>query len=352
MFTKKRIIRYVILVLVLFLALLITIFSIGDFKSIYYLLKSQTNYTYILIGIISILIYAFLMQSSFAILVRKKYKDISYNEAIHIGGTEFFFNGITPFSTGGQPFQLYALKQKNMKLSDATSALLVNFLIYQIIINIFSIICFSLYYNKLKLEIDNLIWLVVFGFTINVLIMTFIVLIGTTKFFGKFMVLIFKLFCKIKFLKKRLEPKIISFEVYVNEMQDAFKQMAQNKLTMMLIFIIKIIALFIYYLVPFFIFYAVGVKIDYHDIFYVIAMTSFSITITAWVPTPGAAGGIEFAFTTLFYTFISNYTNPQNIVVSCMLLWRLLTYYLMMIYGFVMYLLFERGIKYEDRVIH
>ena len=60
--------------------------------------------------------------------------------------------------------------------------------------------------------------------------------------------------------------------------------------------------------------------------------------MTCYIPTPGSSGGIEFAFQSLFATIA---VMSDSEVVSGMLLWRFLTYYVLMILSFLVYLLFE-----------
>ena len=94
------------------------------------------------------------------------------------------------------------------------------------------------------------------------------------------------------------------------------------------------------------------------NFFYVCAVTSFALTLAIWVPTPGASAGAELAFTTSFVgmaAFNSGAKNPvgdaevaKNLALSGMLIWRLFTYYLLMLLGFIMYLIFDkRDRKYQ-----
>ena len=352
MYSKKSIWKKLILVFAILIVLIILLCSLGDIKAIWNVLTTKTNYLFVGVCILLAIIYCLLFQASLTIIIKKKYKEIKLIDTMYIAGTEFFFNGITPFSSGGQPFQAYGLKQKNMKLSDSTSALLLNFLIYQIAINLFSIVCMVLYFTRLKEQVDNFIWLLVVGFSINLVIMLFLIGIGTIKWVGNLFVKLLVLFSKIKFLNKFLSNKIEPFKQYISETQAAFKEMYKYKGTVILSFMLKILGLAVYYCIPFFIFWAIGVKIDISNMFYVIAMTSFALTISIWVPTPGASGGAELAFTTLFIGLLAGYSDVDNLTMSGMLLWRLVTYYFLMAYGFVMYILFERGNKYEDRVVY
>lgn len=42
-----------------------------------------------------------------------------------------FLNGITPFQSGGQPFQIYLLKKDGIRISDSTNAMIKDFIAYQ-----------------------------------------------------------------------------------------------------------------------------------------------------------------------------------------------------------------------------
>ena len=59
----------------------------------------------------------------------------------------------------------------------------------------------------------------------------------------------------------------------------------------------------------------------------------------------------ELAFTT-FFTGLIAFDDSTNIALSGMLIWRMFTYYLLIFYGMIMYALFERGNRNEDRTIY
>jgi len=353
MYSKKKIVRNVILVVAILIFVLILALSLGDIKQIYNVLTTKTNYLYLLLALAVAFIYCILWQISLTILIRKKTKEISIKDCIFISGSEFFFNGITPFSSGGQPFQAYALKNKGLKYSDSTSVLLTNFLIYQVVINILAIVSLCLYYARLNESISNLAWLIFIGFSINAFVMVLIILVGANKFTANLIKKFLALLAKIKFLKKFLEPRLVAFDNYVNEVQTAFKEIYKQKLVVFVSFILKVIGQLIYNSIPFIILIAMGVELKFIDIFYVIGMTSFAMTVAVWIPTPGSSGGMELAFTTLFSTLLVSYSDANSIAVSAMLIWRLITYYLLMIYGLILYFLYERGSKSdENRDVH
>ena len=352
MYSKKKLIRNLILVLGILIILVILLLSLGDIKQIWKAITTDAKPLWFLAAFGVLVLYCIFNQISIMFLTKRKYKDINSFDLFCIAGSEYFFNGITPFSSGGQPFQAYALKQKNVKFSDSTSILLLNFLAYQIVMNLISLVSVIVFYPTLSKEVPNFSWLVFIGFSINIVVMIILVLLGTTKFMGKAIIGLVDLFAKIKFLKKLLVSKRDVVVTYINDMQTAFKEIGKSKGAWSVAALSKLLSLVCYYSIPFFGFLAININMGWDNFFYVCAVTSFALTLAIWVPTPGASGGAELAFTTLFVgmaalnTGIKNPTGDidiaKNLALSGMLIWRLFTYYLLMLLGFIMYLIFDK----------
>ena len=83
-----------------------------------------------------------------------------------------FFHGVTPFSGGGQPMEIYFLHKEKITVTKSTNITLQNFIIYQIALVLVGI--FALSYNAIYglFPNDNLIKkLVVIGFMVNFLVL-------------------------------------------------------------------------------------------------------------------------------------------------------------------------------------
>ena len=346
MYSRKKILKYLILILAILILLIVLLTQIGDIKKIANVFAEGFNPWWLLACFGLVLLYCFVYKLSLIILVRRKYKDISLIDLYFISGSEFFFNAVTPFASGGQPFQAYALKQKNVNLSDSTSDLLLNFLAYQVALNVVSIVCVCFFFPRLYGDVDNFIILFIVGFTINILIMLLLLLLGTSKLFGKALIGLISGICKIKPIRKLVGDKTDSITQYVNDMQAAFKNMKKDMLTWFICLFIKVLANVIYYCVPFLGFYVINNGIDAKEFFYCFALTSFCLTTTIWVPLPGASGGVELAFLVLFKKLIAtNSAEPDAIAQSGMLLWRFLTYYFVLLYGLFDYIMFDRRLS-------
>ena len=351
---KKSIVRNIILLVALIIIVFIVLFSMNDIESIWETIK-KCNYNYLLIAVALLIGYCLFFQISMTILVKRKHRWIDTFDTMCISGSEFFFNGITPFSTGGQPFQVYGFKRKGIRISDSTSILLYNFLCYQIALNIVLILSISIYFKQIMEELPNQMWLIIVGFLINFITMLVILILGRSKKAAALMMKFMKFLCKFKLFKRILGKKINKIGHSIENMQNVFKEASSHIKTTICSIILKVIAFCFYYSIPFIIYQALGVKIGAGDLFFMLAMSAFACAIAVWVPTPGATGGIEVAFNVLFsqISVIKASGDPQTLAASAMILWRFITYYLIMVYGFVSYFLFESRLKnHESRYLY
>ena len=66
-------------------------------------------------------------------LIGKKFKsDLKFNSIFKLNIVTHFFNGVTPFATAGQPYQIYALTKKKISLVDSTNIAIETFVTYQL----------------------------------------------------------------------------------------------------------------------------------------------------------------------------------------------------------------------------
>ncbi len=347
--TRKSLVRNIIFLLVLVIIVFIVLFQLNDIESIWATIQ-QCNYNYLLIGVALLIGYCLFFQLSLTILVKRKHKWFSASDAMYISGSEFFFNGITPFSTGGQPFQVYSFRRKGIRISDSTSILLYNFLCYQIALNIVLILSISIYFKQILEELPNQLWLIILGFLINFITMLIILVLGRSKKAASLMMKFLKFLCKFKLFRRLIGKKINKIGHSIENMQNVFKEASGHRKTTVCSVVLKVLAFGMYYSIPFIIYQALGVKIGIESFFFMLAMSAFACAIAVWVPTPGATGGIEVAFSVLFaqVAVIKQTGNAETLAASAMILWRFITYYLIMIYGFISYFLFESRLKNNE----
>ncbi len=319
---------------VFILALILSFNDIGEiFKVI-----STVNFKYILYALLCILIYMALYPLSLCILTKARGCDIKMTTTYNIAMTEHFFNGVTPFATGGQPFQAYAYSKAKVTPSESTSLLLMNFLVFMLVTNSFAALAL-IYFERFVTDSAMTI-IAIIGFTMNFTVLAVTFALGNSKIARGILTRFIDFLLKFKWIAKLLAPKAPELKQYFVNVQEAFTDLRKKWGAFILAFITKAASMLFYYATTYFILHAFGVGVDISDLFFVICGTSFAITMVVFLPTPGSSGGIEFAFQSIFASIASS---AAVISYGGMLVWRLLTYYLVMLISLGFYVALEIG---------
>ena len=342
--SHKKVIGLVLVMLIISAVMVIVFANISDFSKIWeHILKMDQRFLWIAIA--CVVLYLFTWPISLMFLTRKSKDKHSKLDDFLIGGSEHFFNGITPFASGGQPIQIYLYTQNGLSAAQSTGIVLSNFIAFMISTNIYAVASLFFWGRFTESFTPATIWMVVLGFFMNLFTLFFIILIASSKKVRNLLIKLFKSLGKIKFLTKIIDKTLPKFEDYCNNFQLASKEILSHKLDFILAIIARGLSLVFYYSIPFFILKGLGVELKVIDIFFIILASSFTITTMVWVPTPGGTGGIEFAFTYIFVTFFMGLANANEIITASMIMWRFLTYYLLMFLSAIEYVIYEIIIK-------
>lgn len=276
------------------------------------------------------------------ILVQQHLPHYPMKDAIRVPMIELLFNGITPFSTGGQPAQLFALMQSGVDGGRATSMLLMKFVVYQSMIVVNFIVCILIGFRFIADKLHVLSMLIIFGFLIHFAVIAGLIMImywyNFTKKMVRVMIKPLSLFLKserLEKIKKSVDDKIDSFY------EESLRLRADWGL-LIKISLLTLVQLFFYYLIPYFILLSLGVT--HVNVLLVMTMHVLIVMIISLFPIPGGVGGAELSFSMVFSTFISGHGK----LVLAMLLWRAVTYYLVIFAGIVALAVKPDKIKTED----
>ena len=251
-------------------------------------------------------------------------KRLSLKEAIkHILITQFF-NGVTPFSTGGQPMEVYMLMEHDIPIAKATNQTIQSFIFYQIALVICgSIAVINNFLFPIFPKVRILQILVLLGFTINVLVVVVLILISRSKrITNKLSNISIKI---LKKLKRNVDEEDIKQKF--SDYHEGFKELRKRKKLFIGGVLLNIISLLCLYIVPMFILYSMGDFTSF-TINNTITASAYVYIIGGFVPIPGASGGIEYGFTKFFGNFIVGHK-----LSAVLLLWRFITYYVGVIIG-------------------
>lgn len=248
-----------------------------------------------------------------------------------------FFNGVTPFSTGGQPMEIYMLTKHQISTAKASNIIIQNFMFYQVALVIYGIIavgynfCFNIF------PADSLLKKLIFlGFLINTVIAILLFLVAcSSKFTKKCMKGIIFLLDKVKIIKNKEAVKE-KWKNRLTEFHENTKDLSKQKQRFVLGVCINLISLTCLYIIPLFIVYSLH-DFTSMNIMDSIVSSAYVLILGSFVPIPGASGGIEYGFLHFFNNFISG-----SSIVAVLLIWRIITYYFGIVVGAILFN-FDKG---------
>lgn len=288
---------------------------------------SRLKVGWLLVALSCMLISWFFEALVLRVFLKGRTTDFSLFNALRIPLIAQLFNAITPFSSGGQPAQLVALMQSRVEAGQASSVLLMKFIVYQFMVLVNFLLSMLIGFSQVSKHFGTLAILINFGLIVHVVVLAVLLLV---MYYNKFTKqLVHWLLIPVSWFvsKKRmiewrsvLLTKIDTFYAESLHLKKEKKKLIKGCL-------LTLCQLFFYYSVPYFVLLALGSpNVNYLEVMVLHVMI---VMIVSLFPVPGGSGGAEYSFKTLFATF----TLSSSKLVLAMLLWRLFTYYLGMFMG-------------------
>lgn len=353
--TKKYILNISIMVIVTAIAMFF-IFKDNPKEVI----QNLQNCNLLFLGIALLIMLGFYLVEGLilTVLARMYKRDYPYYKGCLNCMIGAFFSGITPSNSGGQFVQAYTFSKQGIKITNAASILLMHFIVYQIVSVIFSAGILIFKFEELRSFTSainifgfkfEILSLAVIGFAINTLMILGLFFAAFSKKLHSFITttgvsIMYKLhLCKNK------EQKSIELNAKFESFRIELKRLMQNANVLIVTVLLFLIKMILYNVIPFFIALSLGVGFSSENTFMNIvnctSMSLFSTTITAMVPIPGASGGAELVFKMLFNNFFVADSSKINAII---LIWRSVTYYIGLLIGFVVFLLYHESPKKES----
>ena len=298
-----------------------TIKIIGSANILYFLLA-------ILLYVVTFTIEAYII----FMLIREYKKNYSFKDSFKLSVMTKFFNGITPFSAGGRPLQVFELKKSGVRMLDSTNAIVQNFVIFQSSLIIFSIFTFIIN-GIFKIFPTNsfLYSMTILGFIINVVILLIALIFSISKSLNKHIIdFIINSLSKIKLVKDK-EAQYEKWNKLCDEYYRAFKDFKYKKDLILKCILWELVAILLFYLVTPVVLLALNIK-DMNVMALIIASNYVFLT-GCYVPIPGGSGGTEYAFIHYLEVLIPN----MSIISSALIIWRFATYYLPTLVGGIVF---------------
>ena len=316
---------------------MVTVEGIDDIIRV---LKS-VNYWWVIIGIILTVIYWLLEGLCFYIVTKKIYKNQKFISSFRLAMIGRLFNNITPFSCGDQPAQLITMKQEGKSLSSGVSILLTRFIVYQAVLIIYTLVVIILKYSYFKQLLNSFMYLAIIGFIINMLVIIFLIaLIINEKIVYNIIKSVIILLGKFKIIKN-VDESLDNIKVTISDFREQLNIMKKEKLMIFKIALYTAIEITVLYSITYVVYRAFGQNAM--DFLTVLSAQALLTLVTVYMPTPGAGVAAEGGFYIMFKTFF-----VHNTIDIAILFWRMYTFYLPIIVGFI-FLMYKPKIILEEK---
>ncbi len=244
-----------------------------------------------------------------------------------------FFHGVTPSASGGQIAQVYIFKKQGVGLTDAASILWMDFIVYQgtmvFSVLILILLKFTYFFNNFS----QFFFLVLIGFGVNsIIIIGLWALVTFPKVYRWITTKGIQIGLKLHLIKDR-EKVLEKLDVQLKRFAKETHKLKTHRQTIVLSITANFLRLFVYYSIPIFCAFSLGVPVGLDDVVNILALSSFVSMINCFIPIPGASGGTEATFVLMFSTIFGKIS-----ATSIMILWRLITYYFVMILGGIVFI--------------
>ena len=316
---RNFILIFALTIIVLYLAL-----KDNFAEKIKYLISFDIKW--LIVAFILILSYWFLKGLVLYYCTKKVYKDYKEKQGILLMITTQFFHAITPFSAGGQPWQIYKLKKDGLSLGQSSNVIIQDFIAYQIALVLLGAIAIISNYTFHLFPANNILKkLVILGFTINTLVVAFLFLVAFSQKWNKKLIDgTINILHKFKIIKNK-EEKLKHSEQFIQNFHQSAIVLFKDKRNVLRIVFLNLIALIGQYLIPFALLMGLGI---YLNPLKVIVTSAYVMLIGSMMPIPGGTGGLEYSFLAFYQNFI---TEPM--LSSIMIAWRIITYYFGILIG-------------------
>lgn len=294
-------------------------------------LIASSNKWLILLSILTYIVYFIIEAYLLKILIDKSCKKYPFKKVIELNIMTKFFNGITPFSLGGQPLQVYELSKNKVLVTKSILVIVENFIILQITMSIMIIL--SLIFGYIfELRPNNFLYILtligtlitIVSFVITILIC---VKIELASKIGKNMI---NLLNKLNIIKDK-ETTLNKWNSKCIEYQNGFKNLIKDRKFIIKCVCVNFIYMTVFFMIPFFTLKALNISFNI-NMLYTIILSCFVYISASFIPIPGSSISTEYSFIHYFNLIVC-----EAIVIPGVLLYRVITYYLPCIVGGILF---------------
>lgn len=222
----------------------------------------------------------------------------------------FFYSGITPSATGGQPVQLYYMKKDGNRLSDSSVVLMTVALMYKLVLVLIGAAVLIFWHEPLRIYLREYFYLYLIGLFLNVILVVILLAVMLApKWMNKLICGIERLAVRIKILKPSAERED-KIKGFIDGYQDAVQFLLRNKIKVGVVLFGTFIQRSSLFILTWFIYR--GFSLQGTDSATIVLLQAAVYIAVDMLPVPGAQGITELMYRSIFLNiFTENYLMPS-----------------------------------------
>lgn len=309
-------------------------FLSGDVKPIQELFAESPYYRFLFLALGIQCLYLVVEAVKFTQLIYRSTKRFMPIVAFKTASIGRYWDCITPFGSGGQPFQIMYLRKNGCSGDVATGTVFGKHIFWQIAYITIGIIVLILPFN-LYTGGNVVKYVALAGLLINFLLLLLVVLVSINRKVGyKLIVGGLKLFAKMKIVKN-YDKALVKVVQFIESYQKCVRSFAKSPIQFVTQLIYAIANILLNATVAYCIYlafnYPNNIAIGWPQI---VSMALLCELATSIIPIPGGSGFAEISFVAMFSLLFK-----EGTVFWALLFWRIFTYYFFIIFGFIVTLI-------------
>ena len=324
--SKSKLLKDIFIFIALIIITYIIVFKNYSFKETMIII-GKVDCRYIILAIIAMLLKIVAEGINVKYILGVLEEKVSLLKTIKYTFICFFFNGITPAASGGQPMEIYYMKKDGIPVTKSTATLLLELCSYHTVTIILGVIGTILNYKLLR----GIVWVFILSASLK-LIAAAVLFIGlyskklSTKLVNLFITFMEKIkYSKIDSLKEKISN---SLETY----HDSAAILKKEKGIFLKSTAIVFIQVMMFYSVSYFIYRSFG--LNSYSYISLILISAMLLVGTSSIPLPGTVGVSENNFLKVYLLIYGITFLP-----SAMILYRCVNFYLFMLITFIIVLI-------------
>ena len=237
----------------------------------------------------------------------------NFAKCIRYSFVGFFYSGITPSATGGQPMQLYHMNRDGNELSASTVVLMTVALVYKLVLVLMGIVMVVFYFPVLEEYLGHYRNLFYLGMALNTaLVAALFVVMIFPDFASSLLLFLEHMFVKVRLMKPSGE-RVNTILRFIHSYQDAVYFLLHHKKQIFVVILGAFVQRCLVFILPYIVYRGFGLTGT--DALTILLLQMAIYLAVDMLPLPGAQGITELMYRTVFRDiFTAEYLVPSMCV--------------------------------------